>query len=155
MWMEKVRKTFRKLNKEYKWFNFLVIVITSFIVAGAIFLFPMMIDLWIENESEASTLYGWVSTFTQTDLNVIWLLILIGVAVIALVHIYRNFLIERNEFEQFKKDQARTLLGLYDELNYFDLQKNIKIIMENFSKYHKEVLAIQLYKYEDLAKKNK
>ncbi len=142
------------MTRWYRLLDFFKLLAISAGVTLAVYVFPLLLDLWVENDSKDSALYIFLQKILNAEIHFIYFLLMMGVLGFLTAIIYRQHGEAKDKYEQSEKDKARTLLGLYDELQYFDMQKNLALIMERFCKKHDSVLAVQVYKYEELSQKN-
>jgi hypothetical protein len=142
-----------KKNKPI-WQEFLKMIGIALGTTIGVFTFPLLLDLWVENDSENSGLYNILSSIISKDMPIIYVLIAVATGIGFLFLIYRNFVEKSEDFDRKERDKARTILGLYDELNHYDLLKNLDIIMEKFCKEKDPIYAVQLYKYEHIPQKD-
>lgn len=128
--------------------KFSLIIIFSFVLMSVVVLYPLFIDIWIENAS--GSVYNFLEKIYNIKISFIYVFFIITVGLAFLYFVYKKYKEDSEGFEQEKRETSRTLLRKYNELKEFDQKKTLSILMEKFCLKYDFIYAIQIYNYENI-----
>jgi hypothetical protein len=133
------------------WLKFLLWILAALALTVAFVFYPLFQDIYIENDSDG--LYSMAKKIYNKKMSAIYIIFILVLAIAFCSFIYRQFDKEKESYRQELRDMGISILKKYEELKDLDMKKILVEIMEKFANMHAPILAIQIYRYQEIAKK--